>query len=150
MSWTDGAGITVHDTASGTLLQTFDGSGNSPFAVSPDGGWLARHELAEIVLHPIGSAGSRVVLGRHDGVSALAFSPDGALLVAACKDHTAMLWNVAGRQQFGTLRGHRERVTGVAFSPDGEWIATTSGDYTTRIWETRTGRLSPRSPVPAT
>jgi WD40 repeat protein len=140
VSWTDGGGITVHDTASGTLLHRFDSSGNPPFAISPDGRWLARQELADVVLHPIGTGESRVVLARNHAVRALTFSHNGAVLAGACSDHTTMLWDVAGRKPFGTLRGHRERVTAVAFSPDGEWIATTSGDYTTRIWETRTGQ----------
>src|SRR5262249_6084070 len=83
---------------------------------------------------------ARIVLGRHRGANALAFSPNGAVLAAGCQDHTTVLWDVAKREQFGTLRGHRERVLDVAFSPDGEWIATGSLDYTTRIWETRTGR----------
>ena len=74
------------------------------------------------------------------GPTRLAFSPDGAMLAAAFFDHTTVLWDVAKREQFGTLRGHRERVLDVAFSPDGEWIATASLDYTARIWETRTGQ----------
>src|SRR5262245_4389791 len=62
------------------------------------------------------------------------------MLAAAFIDHTTVLWDVAKREQFGTLRGHRERVVDVAFSPDGDWIATASLDYTARIWETRTGQ----------
>ena len=92
------------------------------------------------MLRPIASAEPRSVLGRHGGASALAFSPDGAILVVAFRDHTTVLWDVAKREQFGVLRGHREVVADVAFSPDGEWIATGSFDYTTRIWETRTGQ----------
>jgi len=142
VEWTDGGGITVHDAASGTLLQRFDGFDNSPFALSPDGRWLARQESADVVLHPIGSGEPKVVLalGHHNRFRTLAFSPDGAMLAGACYDHTTMLWDVAGRKPFNILRGHRQRVINVAFSPDGEWIATTSGDYTTRIWETRTGQ----------
>jgi WD40 repeat protein len=108
------------------------------------------------VLLPIASAESRVVLGRHGaaGVTALDFSPDGTRLAAALYKQTTgdedraifhdvgtvVLWDVAKRQQVGTLRGHRERVYDVAFSPDGEWIATGSLDYTAQIWETRTGQ----------
>ena len=148
MAWTDGAGFTVHDVASGALLDRFKDSPFAlgpeqfitPFALSPDGRWLARQENADIVLQPIASSEPRIVLGRHGGALALAFSPDGSLLAAAFVDHTAVLWNVAKREQFGTLRGHHERVYDVAFSPDGEWIATGSLDYTARIWETRTGQ----------
>ena len=146
VAWTDGAGITVHDAASGALLDRFD---DSLFALSPDGRWLARQEASDIVLRPIASGGTRIVLGRHGGASALAFSPDGARLAVAFRDHTTVLWDVAKREQFGTLRGHRERVADVAFSPDGEWIATGGFDYTARIWETRTGQSVPRFPAPA-
>src|SRR5262249_14308277 len=140
VAWTDGAGTTVHDAASGALLGRLQDS-NPTFALSPDGKWLARAENGDIVLLPIPSGEPRVVLGRHGGASALAFSPNGALLAAAFADHTTVLWDVAKREQLGTLRGHRERGFDVAFSPDGEWIATGGLDYTTRIWETRTGQI---------
>jgi serine/threonine protein kinase/WD40 repeat protein len=148
-----GCGITAHDTASGALLARFKGS---HFALSPDGRWLARLENSDLVLLPIASAEPRVVLGRHDGVgaTALAFSPDGTrLAVAFYKQATSaedraeladpgkvVLWDVAKREQFSTLRGHRERILDLAFSPDGEWIASGSLDYTARVWETRTGQ----------
>jgi serine/threonine protein kinase/WD40 repeat protein len=147
VAWTGGAGITVHDVASGALLERFS---DSAFALSPDGRWLAREENSEIVLLPIASGEPRIVLGRHGGAIALAFSPGGAMLAAAFHDHTTVLWDVAKREQFGTLRGHRERVLDVAFSPDGGWIATGSLDYTARIWETRTGQnvaTLPSAPV---
>jgi WD40 repeat protein/tetratricopeptide (TPR) repeat protein len=137
--WTGDAGTTVHDAASGALLARFKES-NPTFALSPDGKWLARQENTDIVLLPIASGTPRIVLGRHGGASAFAFSPNGSMLAAAFPDHTTVLWDVAKREQVGTLRGHRERVLDVAFSPDGEWIATGGLDYTTRIWETRTGQ----------
>jgi WD40 repeat protein len=147
VAWTGDAGITVHDVATGALLERFK---DSAFALSPDGRWLAREENSEIVLLPIASGERRIVLGRHGGAIALAFSPDGAMLAAAFHDHTTVLWDLAKREQFGTLRGHRERVLDVAFSPDGGWIATGSLDYTARIWETRTGQnvaTLPSAPV---
>jgi WD40 repeat protein len=137
VAWTDGAGITVHDVASGSLVDRFQGS---PFALSPDGRWLACQQNSDIVLLAVGSREPAIVLGRHDGASALAFSSDGAMLAVAFSDHTTVLWDVLKQQQYGTLRGHRERVLDVDFSHDGEWVATTSLDYTVRIWETRTAQ----------
>ncbi len=137
VAWTNDGGITIHDVASGALVDRFE---RSPFALSPDGRWLARVERSDIVLRPIASREPPIVLGRHDGANAFAFSPDGSMLAGAFLDHTTVLWDVAKREPFGTLRGHHERVFDVAFSPDGEWIATASLDYTARIWETRTGQ----------
>jgi WD40 repeat protein/tetratricopeptide (TPR) repeat protein len=141
VAWTAGAGITIHDAASGTLLNQLKGA-TPTFALSPDGKWLAREENGEIVLLPLVPGEARVVLGRHAGANALAFGPSAAapMLAAAFNDHTTVLWDVAKREQFGTLRGHREKVFDVAFSPDGEWVATGGLDYTTRVWETRTGQ----------
>jgi serine/threonine protein kinase/WD40 repeat protein len=146
VAWTGGAGITVHNAATGSLLSQFQGA-NPAFALSPDGKWLAHEENSEIVLLPIASGEQRIVLGRQSGTTALAFSPNGAVLAAAfdhafapAADLTTVLWDVTRREQLGVLRGHRGRVTDVAFSPDGEWIATGSFDYTTRIWEARTGQ----------
>jgi predicted Ser/Thr protein kinase len=137
VAWTDGAGITVHELASGALLGRF---AYFAFALSPDGRWLATENNGEIVLHPVTSGESRVVLGHQSGAHAFAFSPNGTILAAAFNDHTIVLWDVAKREPFAILRGHRERVRDVAFSPDGEWIATASLDYTVRIWEARTGQ----------
>jgi serine/threonine protein kinase/WD40 repeat protein len=138
VAWT-GGGITVHDLASGAILEKFQDN-TAPFAFSPDGRWLARSENTDIVLLPIASKGSRTVVGRHSGALALAFSPNGTRLAVAFSDHTTGIFDVAKQQQIGTLVGHRERVLDVAFSPDGEWIATGALDYTARIWATRTGQ----------
>src|SRR5207249_11698901 len=113
VAWTGGGGITIHDVASGALVDRFKDS-HVPFALSPDGRWLARAENDDIVLLPIASREPRIVLGRHGGATAVAFSPDGAMLAAAFLDHTTILWDVAKRERFGTLRGHRERVLDVA------------------------------------
>jgi WD40 repeat protein len=137
VDWTDGGGITVHDVASGSVIDRFN---QSPSALSPDGRWLACQKQSEIVLLPVASRETAIVLGRHAGALALAWSPDGAMLAVAFLDHTTVLWDVAKREQYGTLRGHRERVHDAAFSHDGKWLATASLDYTVRIWETRTGQ----------
>src|SRR5262249_39097697 len=100
VAWSAGAEITVHDAATGALLDTFKDA-SPPFARSPDGKWLARLEGFDIVLLPIASGEGRIVLGRHRGANALSFSPNGAVLAAGGQDHTTVLWDVAKREQFG-------------------------------------------------
>jgi WD40 repeat protein len=73
-AWTDGAGITVHDSDSGTLLQEFK---DSRFALSPDGRWIAAQESGDIVLLPVASGEPRITLGRRSEAHAFAFNPDG-------------------------------------------------------------------------
>jgi WD40 repeat protein/transcriptional regulator with XRE-family HTH domain len=80
-----------------------------------------------------------------DGVSGVAFSPDGTLLAAACGDGYVRLWNVASRQARPALPadpGAPGGVTGVAFSPNGRLLASADADGTVRLWDTATGRLA--------
>ena len=59
---------------------------------------------------------------RHsvDGsVDAVAFSPDGKLVLTGSYDDTVRLWEVAGGRLVATLSGHKGTVKAVAFSPDG-------------------------------
>ena len=50
---------------------------------------------------------------------ALAFSPDGRTLAAACGDAKVRLWDPITGQVMLVLEGHSQRVNAVAFSPDG-------------------------------
>jgi len=68
------------------------------------------------------------------GMAAVAFSPDGKLLAAPGNDNAIRVWDVAGRKELATLRGHRRTVSSVAFSPDGGHLASGSTDGTIGIW----------------
>src|SRR5439155_23472981 len=79
--------------------------------------------------------------GHTAPLRAVAFSPDGKLLVTGSEDTTARVWDVAKKEaKFADpLGGHTDTVTGVAFSPRGQLIATVSADKTLRLWEAATG-----------
>jgi uncharacterized protein with WD repeat len=67
----------------------------------------------------------------------VAFSPDGKMVVTACRDG-AQFWDVATGKPLGLLR-HQDGVEAVAFSPDGKIVLTRSGEAV-RLWETATGK----------
>ncbi|PHN07832.1 eIF2A-related protein [Flavilitoribacter nigricans] len=71
--------------------------------------------------------------GHASYISAVAYSPDGQLILTGSEDNTAILWDRKGRQ-LKTLRGHQEGVTAVAFSPKGKNILTGSRDKTAKLW----------------
>jgi len=84
--------------------------------------------------------------------TSIAFSPDGAWLVAGAYDHTARIWNVALGREHLRLQGHADVVDGVTFDLDSARVVTTSRDRTVRIWKVRLRRAaddprrSPRGP----
>ncbi|MBN1679930.1 MAG: SH3 domain-containing protein [Anaerolineae bacterium] len=96
--------------------------------------------LPVITSDNVGQVTGVAVLQGHGGtVDALAFSPDGSLLVSASWDGTARLWNMASQAEIAILAGHMDRVVDVAFSPDGTRVVTASWDGTVRVWDVSTG-----------
>jgi WD40 repeat protein/serine/threonine protein kinase len=79
-------------------------------------------------------------------VPALAFSPDGQTLAAACRDGTLRRWAVATWQERRPLLGGSQ-LQCVAFSPDGRTLAVGAGtDSLTggvHLWDVATGREMP-------
>jgi WD40 repeat protein len=81
----------------------------------------------------------RVFQGHEDGVTSVAFSPDGRTALSGSWDTTLRLWEVATGEQVRIFEGHEGRVSSVAFSPDGWYVLSGSGDGTVRLWDVQTG-----------
>lgn len=113
-------------------------------AYSPDGTLLAYGSWDGVVSLWDVSTRTEIASFEHGGhddrIYSLAFSPDGTMLASGSGDggptampHPIKLWDIAGRNLVGTLRGHQASVYTLAFSPDGGKIASGAFDNTIRL-----------------
>ncbi|KAK3304826.1 uncharacterized protein B0T15DRAFT_537707 [Chaetomium strumarium] len=72
-------------------------------------------------------------LSHPSAVKAIAFSPDGRLIVSGSDDSTVRVWDAATGAERRVLQGHSSWVNAVAFSSDGRLLVSGSGDKTIRV-----------------
>src|SRR5262245_52062488 len=75
----------------------------------------------------------------NEGLGALAFSSDGALLAGAGRDGRVSLWDAATGRLLRVLGRHEAEVNGLAFSPDGRLLVTGGHDGQAMLWDTAAG-----------
>jgi WD40 repeat protein len=83
----------------------------------------------------------QTLTGHSEGVSSVAYSPDGQTLASGGNDNTIKLWNVNTGNLLQTLEGHSNSVNSVAYSPNGQTVASGSRDSTIKLWNVNTGNL---------
>ena len=94
-----------------------------------------------IYIYDASSYEKQMVFTEHtDSVLAVAFSPNGKLLVSGSSDKTVRLWRVDNGKLIRTRERHEAPVNTVAFSVDGKrfWSASSEND-TIRSWHSRDG-----------
>jgi WD40 repeat protein len=77
----------------------------------------------------------------HRGISSLAFSPKGRLLVSggAYDDGTIRLWDVASGKEVRQFAGKRSDVRILRFSPDGATLVSGGNSQAVQLWDVATG-----------
>ena len=79
------------------------------------------------------------LVGHQGWARALAFSPDGAILVSGGSDGTVIVWDMVTRQVLGEpLEAGIGEVNTVSFSPEGEILVAVNGKGVYRRWRVTT------------
>jgi len=117
-------------------------------AYSADGKWLAIGRGGEVdglngkvsLLDPVsGKKLKEFVPGHLNGLTDLAFHPDGKHLLSSGRDTTVKVWNLADGKlvkELGSPRGgqFKDWIHAVAVSPDGRWIAGADMAGQVQLW----------------
>ncbi len=107
-------------------------------AFSPDGRFLAAVSAKPLVaLFDATSLEEKGDLPKLDTrLLALAFSPDGAVLLAGGTGPIHRV-RVPGGEKLEPLKGHAVVVAAMKLSPDGKLLASSGGDGRVRLWSTK-------------
>jgi WD40 repeat protein len=122
-----GATFTVFGTDGKFKTRLNDVGGGGPWVISPESTTVAAAQTQGIRLLQIATDSVLLSIPSSGGKTALAFSPDGATLLAAGADAIVRLWNARTGAALATLTARGPVLWGgLAVSPDGKLVAALS------------------------
>ena len=133
--------VRIWDVASETLVLGPLRHSHATLSVAwePNGKKLATGSMDETVKIWNSTTGREelTLRGHVDGVSSLAFGPEGRL-ASGGNDGSLRVWGAMRDQESSVLKGHVPRATSVTWSPDGKRLASGGDDGMIRIWQPAT------------
>jgi len=81
----------------------------------------------------------RNLTGHLDIIPAIAFTPDGRILISGSADKTISFWDINTGRRLSTLSLHSDTVLAIAISTDGQYIASSSFYDPITIWDLPNG-----------
>ena len=137
-----GIGVWLYEAATSRVLALLPTeSAVESVSFSLDGTLAAGLDNGRVELWEV-ETGERIGTLRHGdrGITAVAFSRDGATLATGSYDQIIKVWDVETWREVGTWEGlhELELYYSVAFSPDGTRLASGFPDGTVRLWDVAT------------
>ncbi|KAM6188872.1 WD repeat-containing protein 62 [Sarcoramphus papa] len=113
---------------------------SSGLACDPAAGLLAYPAgCVVVILNPRENTQRHILNTSRKTLSALAFSPDGKLIVTGENGHrpAVRVWDVEERAQVSALHGHKHGVACVAFSPSAKYLVSVGypHDMAVNVWD---------------
>ena len=105
----------------------------------PAGTRVATISRGEVRIFDVASE-SELVRLPEQGVTSVAFSPNGTLIATGSNDHTARIWNSSTGALVHRFDHYRVRVLDVAFTQRGDRLVTAGSDGAGRVWGVLAGR----------